>query len=127
LVVSRKREILKDGRLSTLHDLPEEQPSTVAALSGRLPFADASFDFVLSQSGVPQYLPEDPEIICKSFLEMLRVLRNKGKIFLSFWRRSKNKLVEEELHSLEKQGFKVEIEKKKVPVGIINYRVMIQK
>lgn len=71
-------EYVSEAR-SEMPDYPH-QARSVLAIATHLPFADNSFDSVVSVYGIPLYLQaEDYE---KSLLEIIRVLKSKKKAYL---------------------------------------------
>lgn len=61
----------------------ESQGRSVAGIIEHLPFKDYSFDSVVSVVAIPFYLKQDPSVLSESFQEIVRVLKNDGKAFMS--------------------------------------------
>ncbi|MDO8523110.1 MAG: methyltransferase domain-containing protein [bacterium] len=97
-----------------LHQLKSENRSSklVAGRSDALPFANDSFDLIISHYGSPFYA-EDAEKVTQFFSELNRVLRSGGeaRIYPTWLRNSdikKSAAVKKCLKDLEEGGFHIE-------------------
>jgi len=71
---------LQSGKIRP--ELSGTKTEVVAALSGRLPFKDDSFDTVISVYAIPYWLPPDLNVLSNTFTEINRVIRPGGKAYI---------------------------------------------
>ena len=77
-LTEENKELMKDA----VKEIGAQKLEAVAGLSEKIPFADATFDLIISNHAIPWHIAEDVGKVQKSVEEIVRILKSGGEVRL---------------------------------------------